>query len=358
MKTKWILSAMLATAIVTTAKAQSGITVYVNGSPVMFGNAGPRMMGQRVMVPLRGVFEEMGADVDWNSSRQEVRAMLGNKTVMLHVGDTDASVNGQAMTLDAAPMQWNNRVYVPLRFIGESLGAEVRWEPSTEAVYINSAASANNGNNWNNNDNNWNNNNSNNNNNNNNGNVRGTPVSVDRYTIVPLMLNTELNSKTAKSGDRFTATIDTRGMDTYAGLPRGTIVQGHVVTASAKRDDSPGLLDLDFDRIVLPGGHIANLDASVVNLDSKDIKTENGVMVATKTSQKDDLKYVGYGAGAGALLALVTKGNLLTNSIIGGALGYLFGLTQKDKSQFHDVTLKPDTKLGMQLNQDLDVIVR
>lgn len=349
MKTKWILSAMLAASIVATANANAyQISVYVNGKTVMFPDSGPRMMGQRVMVPLRGVFEDMGADVDWNSARREVRASLAGKDVVCYVGDKAAMVNGTQMVLDQAPMQWNNRVYVPLRFIGESLGADVRWEPTMEAVYINTTDSANIGNN-----------NTNNNNNNNNNNTNaGTPLTIEQSTIIPLLLNNELNSKTAQKGDRFTATLDTRGNDSYAGLPRGTIVQGHVVQASAKNNDSPGMLDLDFDRIVLPGGHVATLDASVINLDSKDIRSENGVMIANKTTQKDDLKFVGYGAGAGALLALVTKGNLLTNAVIGGAIGYLFGLTQKDKSNFHDVTLKTDTKMGIQLNKDLDVIVR
>lgn len=339
MKASYLLASALAISIVATASAQNNISVFVNGQPVQFAGSGPRMIGSRVMVPLRGVFEQMGADVGWNEARQEVTAVTGDKNVRLNVGSTDAWVNNQSMVLDAAPMKWNNRVFVPLRFLGESLGADVRWEPTMAAVYIDTTGTGSA-------------------NNNNNSNVNtGKALTVEAYTILPLMLNTELNSKTAKKGDTFTATLDTRGNAEYAGLPMGTIIQGHLAAASAKTSKDPGMLDLAFDRIVLPGGKVTRLDASVINLDSKNITTENGVMVANQTTKKDDLKYVGIGAGAGALLAVVTKGNILTNTLIGGALGYLFGLTQKDASQFNDVTLKPDTKLGIQLNQDLNVML-
>lgn len=344
MKTSYLLASALAVSIVATASAQTdSISVYVNGTAVQFAGSGPRMMGSRVMVPLRGVFEQMGADVGWNEAKQEVTAMTDSTNVQLHVGSTEAWVNSKALTMDSAPMKWNNRVFVPLRFLGEALGADVRWEPTMASVYIDTAGNANN------------NNNGNNNNNNNNNNNAGTPLTIESNTIIPLLLNTDLNSKTAQKGDTFTATLDTRGGTEYAGLPSGTIVQGHLVAASAKTSKDPGMLDLAFDRIVLPGGYVSKLDASVINLESKNIRTENGVMVANQSTKKDDLKYVGIGAGAGALLAVVTKGNLITNALIGGALGYLFGLTQKDAQQFNDVSLKADTKLGIQLNNDLNV---
>lgn len=339
MNARTILTGALAISIIATASAQNPISVYVNQSPVLFADTGARMVGERVMVPLRGVFEQMGADVDWNEARKEVVATMGDKKVRLNVGQYQAWINEQPYTMDAAPMKMHNRVFVPLRFLGEALGGDVRWEPATYAVYIDTGATANTGGTGNN-------------------NVGGTAIAVESYTILPMMLNSELSSKTAKKGDTFTATLDTRGNNEYAGLPRGTVIQGHVAAVSAKTDKDPGMLDLAFDRVVLPGGQVSNVDASLINLDSKNITSENGVMVASKTAKKDDLKYVGIGAGAGALLAIVTKGNLLTNSLIGGALGYLFGLTQKDAQQFNDVTLKADTKMGIQLNRDLNVVVR
>lgn len=337
MKASFFLAGALAASIVATASAQSDrISVYVNESAVMFPDAGPRMMGSRVMVPLRGVFEKIGADVDWNEAMQQVSATTDDTAVQLRVGSTQAWINNKPVDLDVAPMKWQNRVYVPLRFLSESLGGEVRWEPSMYAVYINTGAAANIGNN-------------------NTNTNKGTPLVIERNTILPLMLNQELSSKTAKTGDTFTATLDTRGNADYAGLPNGTIVHGHVAAAVPKTSKDPGVLDLDFDRIVLPGGHVARLDASVINLENKDIRTENGVLTGNQSTRKDDLKYVGIGAGAGALLAVITKGNILTTGLIGGALGYLFGLTQKDTQQFNDVTLKDDTKVGIQLNNDLQV---
>jgi hypothetical protein len=292
------------------------------------------MIGSRVMVPLRGVFEDMGAEVKWNEARQEVTAMNGTKTIILHVNDQHATVDGNDYVMDAAPMKMMDRVFVPLRFLGETLGAEVKWEPTSYAVYINTSAVATTGNNT--------------------GTVvASNAITIEESTVIPLLLNDNLSSKTAHKGDTFTATVNTKGELDYADLPRGTIVQGHVEAVTAKTNNQPGMLDLAFDRMVLPGGAVQNLDVSIINLDSKDIHTENGVMVANQTTKKDDLKYVGYGAGAGVLLAVLTKGNILTNGVIGGAIGYLFGLTQKDATKFHDVELKPNAEMGIQLNRDL-----
>ena len=90
------------------------------------------------MVPVRGVLEKMGATVQWNQNNQSVRVMLGSNNVELCVGSNAAVVNGVNKTMQYAAEITNDRTYIPLRFVSESLGAQVAWDESTYTVQISS----------------------------------------------------------------------------------------------------------------------------------------------------------------------------------------------------------------------------
>lgn len=127
------------------AAAAAPIQVVVNGTPVQFPDQGPVTVQNRVLVPLRGVLEAMGAQVNWDPATQSVTAKRGSTTVMLAVGSRDASQNGNPVTLDVPATLIGGRVMVPLRFVGEALGADVGWMEATNTVNIR-LASANGGN--------------------------------------------------------------------------------------------------------------------------------------------------------------------------------------------------------------------
>src|SRR5688572_15228715 len=76
------------------------IRVHVNGEAVAFEGIGPRRLGGRVMVPLRGVLEKLGAHVGWDKATQTVIASRGNMDVELPIGSRTARVNGKEVTLD------------------------------------------------------------------------------------------------------------------------------------------------------------------------------------------------------------------------------------------------------------------
>jgi hypothetical protein len=88
------------------------------------------------MVPFRALLSWMGAQVKWNAAERRVDALRGGVTVTVWVGRTDAQVNGQAQTVDAAPTMIHDRTFVPLRFIAEALGAHVAWNPRLRQVSI------------------------------------------------------------------------------------------------------------------------------------------------------------------------------------------------------------------------------
>lgn len=87
-------------------------------------------------MPLRGVFESLGAEVSWNGETRSVIAVKNNTVVELQIGNPTATVNGDPVTIDVPPELREGRTFVPLRFISESLGAVVDWEPETYTVII------------------------------------------------------------------------------------------------------------------------------------------------------------------------------------------------------------------------------
>lgn len=114
------------------ASAQS-VTVVVNGQPVSFPQP-PIVRAGRVFVPLRGVFEQLGASVVYSNG--QINATGRGRTISLTINSTAAIVDGQQQTIDVAPFLVSDTTYVPLRFISQALGASVNWNDSTSTVTI------------------------------------------------------------------------------------------------------------------------------------------------------------------------------------------------------------------------------
>ena len=108
----------------------------VNGVSVPLDEDGttPIIVNNVTLVPLRAIFEALSLDVVWESG--SIRGVQGNTEIRLFVGDRTAYKNGRPLTLQAAPQIINNRTMVPLRFIAESLGADVQWTPATQTINI------------------------------------------------------------------------------------------------------------------------------------------------------------------------------------------------------------------------------
>jgi hypothetical protein len=121
------------------AWAQS-ITVIVNGQQVQFDQPPLERQG-RVFVPLRGVFENLGASVVYDNGT--INATDNGTMVQLHIGSTNATVNGNTEQLDVAPFEIGSRTFVPLRFVSQALGASVDWDNNTSTVTIASSGHAN-----------------------------------------------------------------------------------------------------------------------------------------------------------------------------------------------------------------------
>ncbi|OWA35430.1 hypothetical protein B9G55_12370 [Saccharibacillus sp. O16] len=127
---------LIPAAIPQTADAAAAkIKIYIDGVELTTRQA-PIAQGNRTLVPLRGIFEALNAQVNWNQKTQTITAYRGGNTVTLKIGSKAATVNGNNVTLDVPARAINGNTVVPLRFIGESLGQNVNWNPTSQSVVI------------------------------------------------------------------------------------------------------------------------------------------------------------------------------------------------------------------------------
>ena len=127
-----VTAAALCTSI---ALAQdAGVSVTLNGSPLSL-NPAPTERAGRVFVPLRGVFEQLGASVVYENGTINAQGR-GHRSVSLHIGSTQAEVDGQPQTLDVAPFIIGASTYVPLRFVSQALGASVNYDSTNRVVAL------------------------------------------------------------------------------------------------------------------------------------------------------------------------------------------------------------------------------
>ena len=117
------------------AQTSSDIQVTLNGTRVEFDQP-PIIQNGRTLVPLRAIFEAMGATIDWNGNTQTVTAVRQGVTVIMTIGNNVFTVNGEQKTLDVAPQIIGGRTLVPARAVAEGFGASVDWNANTQTVII------------------------------------------------------------------------------------------------------------------------------------------------------------------------------------------------------------------------------
>ncbi|WP_418702954.1 stalk domain-containing protein, partial [Anaerotignum faecicola] len=96
----------------------------------------PKIVNDRTMLPIRIVAESLGGTVTWNGELQRVTIQEGADVILITIGADTAYVNGTAVKLDAAAFVENGRTYLPLRFVSETLGAQVAWNEAEKTVTI------------------------------------------------------------------------------------------------------------------------------------------------------------------------------------------------------------------------------
>lgn len=113
----------------------SGVKVVLNGSTMSFDQP-PIIKDERTLVPMRAIFEALGAEVTWYGDTRTVTAVKGDKTITMQIDNNVMYINGNPLTLDVPPQIMNERTLVPVRAVSESLDCTVNWDGNTQTVYI------------------------------------------------------------------------------------------------------------------------------------------------------------------------------------------------------------------------------
>ena len=116
--------------------------VFLNGEQMTF-DVNPFIEDDRTLVPMRAIFEAVGANVQWDDADRTVHAIREKdgevSLVSLQIDSATAFVNSAAHTLDVPAKIVGDRTFVPLRFVVESLGEKVEWDSANYAVIITTA---------------------------------------------------------------------------------------------------------------------------------------------------------------------------------------------------------------------------
>ncbi|MDD6308809.1 MAG: copper amine oxidase N-terminal domain-containing protein [Clostridia bacterium] len=117
------------------AAAEEPITVTVNGSRLLFDTA-PVIESDRTLVPLRVIFESLGANVRWEDATQTAVAVKGDTEIRISIDNPKMLKNGEIVILDVPARLIANRTLVPVRAVSESLNAQVDWLENSRRVVI------------------------------------------------------------------------------------------------------------------------------------------------------------------------------------------------------------------------------
>ena len=137
-----ILAVVIALSSFAPCFAEEYVDVIINGQKIEF-DVPAQIIDDRTMVPMRKIFETLGAQVEWYEDEQGIIALTPQgKVIAMKIGSkkmlvSNLSLNEQNIVqLDVPPMLVDSRTLVPARAISESLGYNVGWDETTYTVTI------------------------------------------------------------------------------------------------------------------------------------------------------------------------------------------------------------------------------
>lgn len=126
------------------ALAEENIFVILNGKQIKF-DVPPQTVNDRTMVPMRKIFEELGAKVEWIEDTQMILASKDSKFVLMQIGKPAMIIKDfkigseERIELDSEPFITDGRTLVPVRAVSEAFNMQVDWDGAKKEVLINSA---------------------------------------------------------------------------------------------------------------------------------------------------------------------------------------------------------------------------
>jgi len=133
--------------ILAVSQENNGIRVQVNGEVVSLSPE-PFIENNRTLIPLRGIMEKLGAEVEWVAESETVKVHTKDVRIELVIGETTAKVirsqdgvsNEEIIPLDVPSKIVDGRTFIPGRFVTEALGAQVDWDAASNTVIIKTGA--------------------------------------------------------------------------------------------------------------------------------------------------------------------------------------------------------------------------
>lgn len=115
--------------------AEDNLSVYINDEKIEF-EISAQIIDGRTMVPMREIYEDLGAVVGWFEDSNEIWSLKDKNVVRLNINQNIIFVNSDEIELDVSPCVVNDHTLVPLRAVSESFGADVEWNGENRSVYI------------------------------------------------------------------------------------------------------------------------------------------------------------------------------------------------------------------------------
>ena len=138
MKPYGVIAAALAS-VCFTATAFGAVSLTIDGRPINL-DVPPAIIEGRTLVPVRAIFEDLGANVNWDDATKTVSSYSTDTSIKLKINDTTAYVNGKPVTLDVPAQIIDGRTLVPARFVAENMNCKVEWDNDTKTVSIYTAS--------------------------------------------------------------------------------------------------------------------------------------------------------------------------------------------------------------------------
>lgn len=136
MKAKFFLVSFLLSAIFSiNALAYEGVNINFKGEDIT-SEIAPMIIEGRAMVPVRGIFEEIGAKISWLEDEKTVVGEKNGVKVTMTVGDSFYTVNGSVKPMDSKAVIVKNRVMIPVRYAAQAFGYKAVWNENEKTVFI------------------------------------------------------------------------------------------------------------------------------------------------------------------------------------------------------------------------------
>ncbi len=155
MKKVFVLIITIATILVisVTLYARDGLVVIINEIPQTFlSDSDPFIENGRILIPLGFISERFSCTVNWDSNAKIAEIVYGSKKMLFKNDDVnvivDANGTQKNVELDVPSKIYNNRMFIPLRFMVDNIGAEIKWDPNSKTVSITSDKVFKNTNRW------------------------------------------------------------------------------------------------------------------------------------------------------------------------------------------------------------------